>query len=304
MTNATIAALLVFGSAQASESLSPKFVDVLLKSLNTIHGFNNSNPNTNISCSAGIPNGIKTDLFPAVIQLKVTAPVEGSCTGTLIGDGTILTAGHCLDCKNGKNRYTAVDFEVDGKKISMKSAICNPEYDSDLKATNRNAANDLAIVLFDARDLQKPIDYPLLVTKTDPKLAYLHEKVTLVGYGMNNPNGTFIKGAGYKRAGTTYIENTGYALLSIEGHFRTPGVSIFNREGDPTGEDVGASFGDSGGPMISGNGALYGVLSMGGELNWDSTFLKEESIYCLLSSPLSRRFLEDAKKLGAKFSTR
>jgi V8-like Glu-specific endopeptidase len=163
-----------------------------------------------------------------------------SCTATLIGERTVLTAAHCVTDTDSKHPpYEVIDpiaFSL-GKSSPMviaSSVAIHPDYDDRV---------DLAVIR-----LKQAIEgvMPLRVASTQPKLK---ESVTLVGFGYTSDDnaGSF----GVKRKAKNQIGKMTQQLITFFGAAGSMG---------------NICFGDSGGPSVAFRGnkeVVVGVHSFG-----------------------------------------
>lgn len=180
---------------------------------------------------------------PAVGMVQIGS--GGLCTGTLIGDKTVLTAAHCIE--DG----TFYNFVLDsGETINANSAARHPQW------TGNGAPYDFGVILLS----KKPTTVASLPVATSAPTKGL--PITLVGYGstycqVQNNQIVCEQDAGIKRRAT----NTIASVTSIEFTFVGTGSTC---------------KGDSGGPAFAtmgGKEVQIGVTSRGqmpcGQLAYD-----------------------------------
>jgi len=165
-----------------------------------------------------------------VVKVVVHEPgLTGTCTGTIIGQHTVLTAAHCVT-PEGNGNITQIDLVEPGHifpEIIAGAWIPNPAWDRG----NLEACHDEGII--NTLQTLSPI--------CNRGRFHPHAGVRIVGYGVNRHSGA---GAGIKRQATV-------ATHSPERDSFGAGKS--KRQG---------CYGDSGGPAFQG-GRVVGVDSFG-----------------------------------------
>lgn len=153
----------------------------------------------------------------------------GSCTGTYLGSGRIVTAAHCVPGGASSDRDVLIGFVRDQTTTLASHRVV------------RDPILDLAMVEIDEGRLG-PAIAPIRTLGRDQILsaAEIGEDVTLVGFGAG----------GERRSGLS-------TLIEIEADRLTVGSDATQAR---------ACFGDSGGPLLVTRGGveyLAGVLSTG-----------------------------------------
>lgn len=177
-----------------------------------------------------IVNGVLYDGHPSVGGYRIV--YGGSCTATLVGHKTVLTAAHCI--KEGWESF----FYVNERRYDVNYTIIHPEY-SDTVA----GVNDIAVAIL--RD--QPSVEPSKVSLYPPKVDQV---VKLIGVGASDPDGS---GAGFKRYAPALVTELTEDEIVYEG------AGDFS---DINGGNI--CFGDSGGPTfayINGDEVQIGVHS-------------------------------------------
>lgn len=219
--------------------------------------------------SVKVTNGVDVatlpqDPFPAVVALGTAS--SGICTGTFVSDTTLLTAAHCLQrVEDGGLSYGELHPTrvFHGKLVGSLAALRN---------------TDVAVAVFPAGTA--PASLRLL-----PRAAAADEEVSLVGFGrLDVADGTT---SGVKRIGSNTVAR-------VEGGF----VFVLGvggpQEGVKKGAKAASAAGDSGSPLLVGDG-VAGVTT-GGGLTADG---RKKSQYIDLTSPTSCALLLQAAAGGA-----
>jgi hypothetical protein len=157
----------------------------------------------------------------------------GFCTGVVIAPRAVLTAAHCVtDAKNMAVHYR--DDAGGPVMVEVETVAVHPGFHADALA-KRVVSIDLALVRtrtpLDARFSAAALDETGVVAVGDP--------VEIVGYGL-----------GREGEGTT-----GGVLRSASLQVRAPLSKILLWAEDASGAGAGACTGDSGGPILAGDGA-------------------------------------------------
>lgn len=196
-----------------------------------------------------IVNGVDTGGFPAVSLLFIdNAQGTGSCTGTLIGCRTILTAAHCVcegdtaaSCSAGVG---GIAFLPSGGAQAFANATVHPGYDF--------PRNDLAVVR-----LANPISGVAPMPINESAAAGPGVTGLAVGYGLTR--GDVGQSGGIKRGGVATLAACPAVVQS------TNLCADLEAPLGPAGEDSGICQGDSGGPLLlsSDNRLLVGGVASG-----------------------------------------
>lgn len=192
------------------------------------------------------------------------------CTGALVAPDLVLTAAHCMVDSNGtpipaRNVRFIIDHAGEPTQtFRAKHVDIHPEWDE-----SRNKHTDLALITLE-REIEGVT--PLPVTDADPfgRLA------TMIGYGTKgtghqDANTTHLPGAFRKIAAHNTVDrlrleccNSGNWVIQLD--FDDPGQRKRSRLGSktPLALEGGASFGDSGSPLLveyDGQQFVVGVAS-------------------------------------------
>ena len=209
--------------------------------------------------SAEVAGGTVVPVGELEAVARVT--VLETCSGTLINDQLVLTAGHCFcdvfgnDCVTRSSaRFVSVllldnpntpqnEAGTRGSVLAPGEVIVHPDM-----AIGHELRNDLAVLR-----LQRPISEvavvpPIPFSSTMPAVG---SSVTLVGFGHSNgPGGECSSPTGTKRRATTQIDQRVVGPVGDTVLITT----------DP---EIHICRGDSGGPALDALGRVVGVNSSG-----------------------------------------
>ncbi len=195
-----------------------------------------------------IANGkiISENEFPEVVKIYATFGNQGaSCTATIVGHNSLLTAAHCLYFFGPKAETVEI---VTGKYEGVQSLDCfiHPRFPLG------TGYYDIALVKFADNSFETEIPLADEIPETG-------QEFTIVGYGKFSFYSNISDGK--KRMGTNRLSKVGRRLDFV-------GVHKNQGPGDQgTGKNVANLPGDSGGPMLV-NGRVIGVsASIDSKLN-------------------------------------
>jgi secreted trypsin-like serine protease len=166
-----------------------------------------------------IVNGQPTTTHPSVGMLKIGG--DGYCTATLVGERTLVSAGHCV-VEQPKDSFDIVryTFEMDRISVPVVKAKAHPDYDPGAELN----ASDIGIM----RLAYAPPGERSAVSVVAPEVG---QEVTLVGFGVTAETA---EDEPLKRIGTNLIQ------------------WVKSQEiGWKTGKGSGSCYGDSGGPVFA-----------------------------------------------------
>ncbi len=227
----------------------------------------------------GAPGGTTQDVgslqFPLSVstvvpvgQYEAVGTVPG-CTATLIDQTTVLTAAHCVCSETGPNAdhsgcntrrtFTLHDvYPVDDPVTPVNESLTRGDVSIDGTVyvcpefgQVRWLAADYAIIKLDVAASQKVLNVtPIPVELAVPNVV--GEQVMVIGFGLTGGN-----------CSTANVEKR-MATLSI-ADCGPEGITLSDSK-------VFTCPGDSGGPLINGQGRIIGVTSWGDESNGTSVF--------------------------------
>jgi secreted trypsin-like serine protease len=210
-----------------------------------------------------------------------------TCTGTWIGENTILTAAHCTgdgpsDADGKVSDAEIVVFEVTDhstmpKKTALVTRVVEVYRNKQWEAKKGYNRYDLAILKTEDKAAnERPRDEARL-SRVAPLKG---EAIEIVGYGYYDMSTFGKKGDDMKRVGRNKIADVSGGFINITGEVK-------DKTGGATGEAASAGQGDSGGPMFR-QGEVIGVASGGGT---GGLFARGEASYVDLNTSDSRAFL-------------
>ena len=168
-----------------------------------------------------------------VMVLKRGGDRAGFCTGVVLAPQVVLTAAHCVaPIKDMRIHYK--DDTGRPEIVEVRAVAVHPGFRADA-LSKRVVSIDLALV-----ETQAPLDARFSAAELDEAGAVaVGQSVRVVGYGL-----------GREGEGTS-----GGVLRSAALQVRAPLSAILLWAEDPNGAGAGACSGDSGGPILSGDGA-------------------------------------------------
>lgn len=243
--------------------------------------------------------------------------LEGACTASIVSHNTVLTASHCV---LGVKTIKVLIFNREKLKSNYISAIKFYKHSSynrgnDGKA-NTTSVYDVAVVIFPDNTFKDV--KPLEISSTNVPVG---SSVMLIGYGcytlkqieqlpwIYTPWGQRYGGGTRdlvrcdnsrwfdKRYGFNTVANTDFCLNGMV-QVNEKQVKVDSDIQDPTGKDVSASSGDSGGPLLAKLGSNYSIVGVASYVNG----LYENGKQSCYANPLNAsniQFFKSAVKLGA-----
>ena len=213
---------------QDSEGASSKQWDVYYEFFKK-HEIYKDDEQTDFDLIGGVV--VSPEQFPATLYTRNfrNNGTISKCTGTVVGEKTLLIAAHCVEQK-GK-----IEIAVKGKKYN---GICdrNPTY-------NTSHTADYALCLMEKKI--EGIAYENL--NDDPSYVKIGDKVLLTGYGCIKPGGTG-GNDGKLRIGEATIQR-----VPVKGRTSNDYVTV---------GAVALCFGDSGGPAYKVEGMKRKIISV------------------------------------------
>jgi hypothetical protein len=197
------------------------------------------------SVTAAIVGGVAEPNHRYVVALGNSGP---SCTGTVIGKRTVITAGHCMGSVG--NAYFG-QSSANWTAIKVSESIRHPKY---LEICDQDATYDVAVLKL-ASDAPTQAA-PLYRAKLDNTPKHVGPSWTWVGYGKTNTS----TGTGTRRAVTFPIKLIGPAA-GMGSLCEIPETLIYTMT-----TNRNACNGDSGGPsffIYGGVEYIAGVTSSG-----------------------------------------
>ena len=185
-----------------------------------------------VQAERNIVNGKTYSGHPSVGRLIRKVGSSGaSCTATLIGKHTVLTAGHCVE--PGGNHT----FYIGGKSYNTNQVARHQKYSS---TTTGGAQYDIALLKLSS----DPAVTPSMIAEKAP---YKDQAITIIGYGITQ---TGLSDSGTKRMGYNKVDQITSTIFTFSG---------------ASGSTSNTCSGDSGGPafaVVDGQEVHLGIHSM------------------------------------------
>lgn len=202
--------------------------------------------------------------YPQIIRLEIfkDGKAVSLCSGSIVGQKTILTAAHCLV-------NTRIDvFETDGRRIEIDHGSGRePIFAYAIPTGFRNERKRLDLFPVDASASRR--EQLLKIAGVDLALLYTKRPIARDGAPMEIGAEDLAIGEKVEFAGFGEVHETGRSFYPRElflGENRlfakAPGALILRSGGG----GAITSLGDSGGPMLDADQRITGVLSGGGVL--------------------------------------
>jgi len=218
---------------------------------------------------------VSTDVTPEMVSqipnisctVEDTACVaDSSCTGSLIQlewPATILTAAHCVETVYNASVYgvylgrTDADANFSASNNYSYHAVWKYRVHPDYNANNETE-NDIALFFLD-EDLSD--DGRLGVVTLNEDALSNHEALRVIGYGLNQSNGTATDTLEYT---DQYFVNDSYCETVFNAAFGTTDDTLHHSMLCAYANNTDSCQGDSGGPLIkNGTTVQVGVTSWG-----------------------------------------
>ncbi|MEY4629959.1 MAG: Trypsin [Pseudomonadota bacterium] len=217
-----------------------------------------------------VANGVETPQMSGVVVVRTAG--GGLCTGTFLGDNAVVTAAHCIDASPSGN--VKIWGEIPPKAVFHAGIAGEAAFD-------QTPSLDIAVLLLpdnSSRAWRKIASVP-------PRVG---DQLTVAGFGRTSAlNGGPPDGKlryGFNKVGAVSVEE---AIMVYDAPTEYKGVAV--------GEESMGAPGDSGGPIIVGNG-LVGLTSGGG---LDERANRVVGVNFLLFSAPALKAMEAAEARGA-----
>ncbi len=207
---------------------------VLLLSLGACIGDATLDDPTLAESAAGIVNGQNDPGHEAVVQIRPAGGLFEPCTGTLVGERTVVTAGHCVH-NNSAQLYAQMEVNVPVRACAGCAPVMTWRTGMPVSNPNFQAATSTGVDVALIR-LNQPV--PFVSMSRVPGLAKIlvlidGRPITLVGFGQPD---AATQQWNVKRWGTNTIDSSD----------NTSFYFTFN------GNESTTCYGDSGGPAYTG----------------------------------------------------
>lgn len=171
----------------------------------------------------------------------VVKPVEGRCTGSLVGPGTILLAAHCLDQGAADRSLRPSFLTVDSERVPMSCAVFPPYLGDTYSATGPRRGEDLALCHADLKQPHSVLSgMQFEVLDLAPVAAA--QLVLMTGYGCTDIAKPTVMDSTLRIGNATI----GYPAGGIGRFGNQATVTSFSKD------EPSLCPGDSGGPLFTG----------------------------------------------------
>lgn len=193
-----------------------------------------------------VENGIHVpahdDLSRSVAQLKLTG--GGTCTGAFLTQTVLLTAGHCTDDAMVSSTSVKIRNET-GQWVSrgVSRIITHPKYQLGSDENGVLVSHDAGLLV-----LKEPFPFEIIPMKIGGTSEFTQATdVVIIGYGKSNQ----YSGSGQLRRGLMSA-----IVEKIDHYYGEDGLMMVPKN------KQALCPGDSGGPVIKGDGTLIGINSL------------------------------------------
>ncbi|HOX45202.1 MAG TPA: trypsin-like serine protease [Myxococcota bacterium] len=117
------------------------------------------------------------DTDPAHRAVVAVLSPRGLCSGTLITQGAVLTAAHCLGAPAGELEVVFGDTFRSSERVGVRASAAHPDYDAE------RALHDIGVLLLDGAPPEDAVPIPALPAYLGLDDADLGQPIEFVGFG-------------------------------------------------------------------------------------------------------------------------